>query len=481
MSDRDRTSVRLRWAQLRFGIIGPLLLEPPERGELKERLYALSCKRWPHPTTGETVRFSISTLERWFYQAKEAVNPVEALARKVPKHAGTQRISEPIRRSIELLYRQHPSWTFKLHYDNLLVLAEKDPELGQLPSYSTVVRFMRSRGLLRQKKRKAPRAEAGSEPTAYTPREMRSFEVERVHALWHLDFHQGSRKVLLQDGKYKTPLLLGILDDRSRICCHLQWYLEETSEALVHGLSQAIQKRGLPRALLTDNGAPMLAAETTEGLLRLGITHFTTLPYTPEQNAKQEKFWGQIEGRLLPMLEGQSTLTLELLNRATFAWVELEYHRTRHSEIAETPLERLLAGPDASRKSPSSDELKRAFRMEISRQQRRSDGTCTVEGVRFEVPAHYRTLTRLALRVARWDLSSVDLVDPRSGQFLTTLLPLDKSKNASGLRRPIEPPTADSTPEDSGIAPLLQKYLSDYAETGLPPGYLSFHTEDDHE
>jgi len=41
--------------------------------------------------------------------------------------------------------------------------------------------------------------------------------------------------------------LLGVLDDRSRVACHLQWYLDETAETLVHGLTQAIQKRGLPR------------------------------------------------------------------------------------------------------------------------------------------------------------------------------------------------------------------------------------------
>jgi len=31
-----------------------------------------------------------------------------------------------------------------------------------------------------------------------------------------------------------------------------------------------------------------MAAESTEGLARLSIVHHTTLPYTPEQNGKQE-------------------------------------------------------------------------------------------------------------------------------------------------------------------------------------------------
>ena len=40
-------------------------------------------------------------------------------------------------------------------------------------------------------------------------------------------------------------------------------------------------KRGLPRALLSDAGSAIIAAETTEGLERLSIVHFTSLPYTP--------------------------------------------------------------------------------------------------------------------------------------------------------------------------------------------------------
>ena len=96
---------------------------------------------------------------------------------------------------------------------------------------------------------------------------------QHVGALWHLDFHHGSKKVLTPGGQWQRPIALGILDDHSRLCCHVQWYLSETAEDLVHGLSQAIQKRGLPRALLTDNGSAMVAEEVTEGLLRLGIVH----------------------------------------------------------------------------------------------------------------------------------------------------------------------------------------------------------------
>ena len=172
------------------------------------------------------------------------------------------------------------------------------------------------------------------------------------------------------------------------------------------------------------------------------------------------------------MLEGEPRLTLDLLNTATQAWVEQEYQRKVHSEIGESPLDRYLRGPSVGRESPGSDALRRAFRMEVSRKQRRSDGTVTALGVRFEVPSAYRTLLQLRLHVARWDLSSVELVDPRSGDHLALLLPLDKARNAERVRRVLGPAEPREPEQPVGIAPHLRALMADYAATGLPPAYL---------
>jgi hypothetical protein len=133
-----------------------------------------------------------------------------------------------------------------------------------------------------------------------------------------------------------------------------------------------------------------------------------------------------------------------------------------------------LRGPSVGRESPGSDALRRAFRTDVSRKQRRSDGTVTAQGIRFEVPAAYRTLLQLRLRVARWDLSSIGLVDPRSGDHLATLLPLDKTRNAERIRRVIAPDAVEPS-EPVGIAPHLRALMADYAATGLPPAYLPKH------
>jgi transposase InsO family protein len=474
MNAPEGVPARLRWARLRFQIIGQLLAAPPEHGELVETLKELSSRTWNHPTTGESVHFGVSTIERWYYQARnEPKDPVRALERKVHKNAGTRpSVSEALRKAMRALHRDHPTWSYQLHYDNLVSLAKNDPGLI-VPSYNTVTRSMKEMGLFRARKARV-RGERGEGAQKHEIREFRSFEVEHVNALWHLDYHECSRSVLLPTGAWKKPFLLAILDDRSRLICHAQWYLDQTAETLVHGLSQAILKRGLPRKLMSDNGKPMLAQETQEGLARLSIVHETTLPRTPEQNAKQEVFWGQVEGRLLAMLESERELSLALLNEATQAWVELEYQRKVHSEIGQTPLSRYLDGPDLGRPSPNTDTLQRAFRRPATRTQRQSDGTISLEGVRFEVPSRYRALTRAHVRYATWDLSTVDLCDEHTGDVLCTLLPLDKNKNADGKRRVIsvhEEP-AQTSESKGGMAPLLRALMADYAATGLPPAYL---------
>jgi transposase InsO family protein len=375
-------------------------------------------------------------------------------------------------------YHDYPHWTYQLHYDNLKALVKADEKLGPLQSYSTVRRYMVAQGMLR-KPRLKPKARQKELFAAQRreQREIRSYEAEYVGSLWHLDFHHGSLKVVTPHGQWEKPIALGILDDHSRFGCHLQWYLSETAEDLVHGSSQGFQKCGLPRALMSDNGSAMLAEEFTEGLLRLGILHQKTLCYSAYQNGKQESFWGNLEGRLMEMLGNVPELTLDFLNRATQAWLEIEYNRALHREIRCSPATRFANAPDVLRPSPSSDALRAAFRMEAKRRQRRSDGTISLCGVRFEVPARYRHFQDVVVRYPRWDLSLVDMVNPGDGTVLARLFPLDRRANADGRRaivtsQPAEVADGNASPPQGELPPLLKQILAEYSATGLPPGYL---------
>ena len=215
------------WGQFRFSVIGSLFAKPPDKGDLREQLEELASKTYLHPVKEIEVRFAMSTLERWYYRALGADDPVAALERKVRSDLGNTAVISPL--MSEELRRQHalyPHWSYRLHKDNLEALIELKPDLGTASSYASVFRHMKKRGWI--KKRSPPRNPTPGQTQAIQRlerREVRSFEAEYVHALWHLDYHQAHRGVVDNQGRWHKPHALCILDDRSRLCCHVQWYL----------------------------------------------------------------------------------------------------------------------------------------------------------------------------------------------------------------------------------------------------------------
>jgi len=227
----------------RFSVVGSLLAAPPAWGELKRAIQSLAEKTWTHPVSGSEARFATRTIERWYYAARrEQDDPVGVLRRAIRKDCGNVSLVEessiedlPARRQsptlVEQLFKQYgdyPHWTYQLHYDNLVARVKADPSLGPLRSYSTVKRYMKAHRLIR-KRRPTPKGRPG-EPRVEErrqSREIRSYEAEYVGSLWHLDFHHGSLKVLTYGDQWQRPIVLGIFDDHSRLCCHLQWYLTD--------------------------------------------------------------------------------------------------------------------------------------------------------------------------------------------------------------------------------------------------------------
>jgi transposase InsO family protein len=480
MPESSSPSPQEKMAQFKFGIVGPLLAAPPERGELAGALEELAAKTWRDPLSGEPTTFALSTIERWYYEAlREQRDPVKALSPKIRKDSGTHpSIAAGLAELIRAQHLAHPSWTYKLHADNLAVTLAARPEIGRMPSYTSVRRFMKACGMLKRPRR-GPAGSPGGKRAEhrFEHREVRSYQSEHVGALWHCDYHHGSARVATSTGRWKHPVLFAVLDDCSRLCCHAQWYLDETAENLVHGLCQAILKHDLPRALMSDNGGPMTAEETTQGLERLGVVHETTLPYSPYQNGKQESFWARVESRLMAMLEGVADLTLQKLNEATQAWVEMEYNRGVHGELGRSPLDCYVHGNDVGRPTPTAEALSVAFTARATRVQRRSDGTVSLKGTRFEVPARYGHFPQVHLRYASWDLSRAYLCDPKTREVICTIHPQDKHRNANATRGAKTSlggdPPANEVSETSGeMAPLLRKLLADYVATGKPPGYL---------
>ena len=476
----------LQIGAFRFGIIGQLLQIPLEKGMLLPALQELSAKEWIHPMSAQKVRFHWTTLERWYYQARNNKGaPYAQLSRKKRQGAGRQKSIHPaLDQAITELYTIHSSWSVCLLVEELRAKARKDPKLAPVPSYCTIKRFLHARGMNRRKRVREDRPGHYIAQQRIESREIRSFEYPHAGGLWHLDYHHGKIRIVDKDGQIKSPIALAIIDDSSRFICHIQWFFLENTECLVHGFIQAIQKLGIPSSLLTDNGGAMTSAEFTQGLMRLGISHETILEYSPYQNAKQERFWGTLEGRFIALLDGIKDINLAKLNALTQIWLNQDYHRTEHVELSGlSPRDKYLASQDIHKPCKfESQELKLAFTMTTKRRQRKTDGTISLEGRRFEVPDKFRFLKEIPIRYARWDLSQVHIFDRNSDKLIARIYPLDKLKNASGLRRNRSNPLPVANPIEATtqLPALLVEMIENFQKTGLPPAYIPFTEETDH-
>ena len=76
----------------------------PAAVELEKKLRALARKQGRHPVDGSSITFGASTIERWFYAARDSSDPLRTLAAKIRKDVGRHKVM-----SDELLsaLRQH--------------------------------------------------------------------------------------------------------------------------------------------------------------------------------------------------------------------------------------------------------------------------------------------------------------------------------------------------------------------------------------
>jgi hypothetical protein len=109
-----------RWAQFRLSVIGELLFCPPPKGQLQQAIGQLAQKSYQHPTDPDRrICFGLSTIERWYYKAKDAADPIAVLGRKIRSDAGVRwSMPEALLQELKAQYESYPRWNVQLHYDN---------------------------------------------------------------------------------------------------------------------------------------------------------------------------------------------------------------------------------------------------------------------------------------------------------------------------------------------------------------------------
>ena len=341
-------------AVFRFGVIGEFVAGAElDYGE-KERLLQQKCARkWSIPYSGRT-RLSRSTILGWIRQYN---GRIESLHPKSRSDQGKARaFDDETASQIIKLRLDKPDATV----DTLIESLEKIT--CQTYSYSSVYRFLQSRGLMNTAR----------------PEDRRKFEAPHPNDLWQSDVMHGPQ-VLVQDKQRKT-YLIAIMDDHSRLITAAGFYLSENLKTYIAVLEQAFLSRGLPRKLYVDNGPAFRSHHLKYVAASLSIALIHARPYKPQGKGKIERWFRTVRLQFLQKFTGK---TLPDLNAAFDKWLNHGYHQRKHGSTGETPFKRFTSSMECIRTAPP--DLKDHFR-KTARRKVAKDRTITLKGNMFEAP-----------------------------------------------------------------------------------------------
>jgi len=386
-------------ALFRFAVITPLVSQRHlGRGAREALIREITGKEWDIPGS---LRSSIarSTVLKWLAGYLHSGQDIESLKPKRRRDAGSSRsIDSETEAALLALKRELPEVSLPV----LLKVARERNIIDWHFSASrqSVYRLLQRHGLHRL--------------GLAVPVDRRRFEAEMPNDLWQSDCMHGPRVIV--EGKLRKSFLFDIIDDHSRLIPHAQFYLRENIDSFRDCLVQAMAKRGLPRRLYVDNGAPFRSHQLRYGCARLGVALLHSEPHVAETRGKIERLHRTIRMQFLPLLPKE--LSLETLNERLTAWIEGEYHQRKHSSTRQTPLQRYMAHLEALRPAPK--DLWDHFRVPARRKVDK-DRTVSLNGTLFEAPVGLIGKT-VTLLYHKHDPKRVEvMVDEKSYGFLTLL------------------------------------------------------------
>ena len=321
----------LQKALLRFKIISAYLAQNPPRGQRRAMLEHLSKKDWMLET-GEIVRVKPDTIRYWIRLYRNG--GFEALKDKPRADKGCRAIPKEIIETACSLKQQVPERTI----DRIIAIME-NMQLAPpgLLRRSTLHRALQAKGLS-QRKLKPPEK-----------RDLDRFAADYANDLWQSDMLQGPwLPEPHKTDKMRRTYLYAFIDDASRLLLYGRFFFKGDLPALELVFKRSLQRYGKPLRVYYDNAKVYRANHMRLICAELAIHRpIHTQAYRPEGHGKIEAFNRFCITNFISEVKASSIRTLNQLNQAFFAFIELEYNRRKHSELGMSPKQRWLK--DASR------------------------------------------------------------------------------------------------------------------------------------
>jgi len=355
------------WAAFWCGLLHPLTDEGLSGGEFSRLLEKIAGEEHLTPA-GKRRRYSVSTLRRKLRRFK--AKRLNGLIRKRRSDLGMSRVitAEQLAKLVEMKKELATRSEDTL---SRMLKTRCDVAIGR----STLYRHLKAAG--------ATRLKLG---VARNPVRCR-WTREHSNDLWIGDFQEGPY-VLHDGGSFQTHLS-AFIDCHSRFIVAGRYYLSQKLPVLEDTLLRAFAIHGSPHEILLDNAKVYHAKGYALLCGELGIKRRYRKPYEPESGGLIERFFRTSQGQFEAEVRAGRHLTLDDLNRAFGAWLDLVYHAREHSETKETPAERYRKGLGTLRKVDTTSI--HAFFMR--RESRKVDpiySDVRVDGLMYRVDARLR-------------------------------------------------------------------------------------------
>jgi putative transposase len=409
-------------AIFRSEIVGALTRKELDHGELRAAFRALSQERFRPPGIRTTRRYSVTTLERWYYAYRAGgLAALRPAPRSDRGHA--QDLLTEQRQLLIDIRREHRSASVPLILRTLVADGRLAPDTV---SPATVRRLYVEHGLDR-----VPMREGGGQKVRLR------WEATSPGALWHGDVCYGP--ALTIDGKSRPLRIHALLDDASRYVVAIEARHTEREIDMLEILVRALRRHGPPDALYLDNGPTYIGEILRTACARLGISLLHARPYDAPARGKMERFWRTLREGCLDHLG--SMASLHDVEVRLYAFLDQHYHTAPHASL-------LGRAPGAvyaeSKRAPDDlDEQKLKDALTVRERRRvRADTTVSVDGQDWELDQGY--LAGRVVTVGRSLLDGQPWVE-HEGQRLP-LHPVDAKANAHRQRPPRRPGAQEVKP-----------------------------------
>ena len=161
--------------------------------------------------------------------------------------------------------------------------------------------------------------------------------------MWLGDFEHGP--LVIQQGLAIRTHLSAWIDCHSRYLVEGRYYVRENLDILADSLLRAWGNHGASLEAYVDNAKIYHAHALQLACTQLNIKLLHRPPRDAAPGGLIERFFQTCQSQFEAEVRASRILTLDELNRALAAWLEMAYHQEVHSETGQTPHERYHQEP----------------------------------------------------------------------------------------------------------------------------------------